>query len=112
MLNYCNRYYDRQFITLAPKAVPHKNESTAPDPVCDEEGADCREAMAALSCNEVVVEGIFLTRFKDRLATGQAAVKAANAIVKKPEIETLFDCWRPESSTKEENGSEEEDGNQ
>lgn len=93
--------YDRQFITLAPKAVP-----------CEEDGANCREAMAALSCNEVVVEGVFLTRFKDRLATGKAAVEAAEAIKKKPEIATLFDCWRPENNTKEENSRKKKEGDQ
>jgi hypothetical protein len=97
--------YDRQFVALAPKSVPPDPEK--PDPDCVGE-PDCREAMAVLSCNEVEVDGIFLTRFKDRLATGTAAKKAATKIVehvqtvaqgdvtKYAEIAAgLFDCWRP-----------------
>ena len=97
--------YDRQFIALAPKSVSHQPDPDHHDPVCDPEGAECREAMAALSCSEVVVEGIFLTRFRDRLATGTAATNAAKAIVnfvksdagaeeKRKIGGVLFDCWR------------------
>ena len=106
--------YDRQFIALAPRSVP-RTEAGEPD--CDDVNDDCREAMAALSCNEVEVRGIFLTRFKDRLATGTAAKKAAEKIVEvarnavmaaenvqEPSATTvvreyakiaaaLFDCW-------------------
>jgi hypothetical protein len=94
--------YDRQFVALAPRSVPHVRDPENPDPVCDRPGEDCREAMAVLSCNEVEVEGIFLTRFKDRLATGTAAKNAASEIVAQLKAETveprvagaLFDCWR------------------
>lgn len=97
--------YDRQFVALAPKSVPHKGDPQDSGAVCNAPEANCREAMAALSCNEVVVEGIFLTRFRDRLATGTAATNAAKAIVdfvkSKPTSEqdreiagALFDCWR------------------
>ena len=110
--------YDRQFIALAPKAVPHTNDAKPPDPACDNpESPDavCREAMAALSCNEVEVRGIFLTRFKDNLATGTAAIGAANTIkntadrLSKGEITAteyqaltaLFDCWRGRDITEQ-----------
>ena len=99
--------YDRQFIALAPKSVPHKQNSEFPDVVCDAPDAKCHEAMAALSCNEVEVRGIFLTRFKDNLATGTAATKAATTIKKAADdlvkgtgsqqeqsaIPAFFDCW-------------------
>jgi hypothetical protein len=117
--------YDRQFI--APKSVPDRpvqgpdavrEPAPAPKPdrpvqgsaaaperdECAEPGANCREAMAALSCNEVEVRGIFLTRFKDNLATGTAATKAARTIKEAAEgkgskqersaIPVLFDCWK------------------
>jgi hypothetical protein len=110
--------YDRQFIALAPKAVPHKKDLEEPDPVCDEPvsaDAACREAMAALSCSEVEVRGIFLTRFKDNLATGTAATKAASTIkttaerlsrgeATAKEYETLaaiFDCWQRQETAEQ-----------
>ena len=108
--------YDRQFIALAPRSVPG---TEAGEPDCDDVNDDCREAMAALSCNEVEVRGIFLTRFKDRLATGTAAKNTSEKIVEvarntvmaaenvqEPSAATvvreyaklaaaLFDCWEP-----------------
>lgn len=53
--------YDRDFVTVVPRsvAVPGHDQQ--------------REVMAALSCSEVEVTGIFLTGFKEYLATGQAA---------------------------------------
>ena len=97
--------YDRQFVALAPKSVRHTDDA---DPECKNEDDGCREAMAVLSCNEVEVDGIFLTKFKDRLATGNAAKEAAAKIVERvrtiaqgdvtkyAEIAAgLFDCWRP-----------------
>ena len=50
--------YDRNFVTLVPKSVP--------------DGKGGREAMAVLSCSELKVDGIFLSKFIEYLATGKA----------------------------------------
>lgn len=60
--------YDRVFVTNPPKSV------TVP-------GKDGeREAMSVLSCSELVVDGIFLTGFREHLATGKAAIDFAAKI--------------------------------
>jgi hypothetical protein len=51
--------YDRTFVIVVPKSVPVPNG---------------REAMAVLSCSNLEVKGIFLTGFKEYLATGAAAL--------------------------------------
>ena len=52
--------YDRTFVTVVPKSVPVP------------EGG--REAMAVLSCSDLEVTGIFITGFREYLATGKAAM--------------------------------------
>src|SRR5258706_8153424 len=61
--------YERDFATVVPKSVP------APGG---------REAMGALSCSELEVTGIFLTGFKEYLATGEAAERYAALFKPKP----------------------------
>jgi len=63
--------YDRTFVTIVPKSVP------AP------EGG--REAMAALSCSDLEVTGIFITGFREYLATGRAAMNYAALFNPHPE---------------------------
>jgi len=55
--------YDRKFAAVVPKSVAR-----------DDGG---KEAMAALSCSETEVSGIFLTGFTEYLATGEAAKEFA-----------------------------------
>lgn len=60
--------YDRNFVTLVPKSVADPdNKSTN---VADGGG---KEAMSALSCSDLEVKGIYLTKFVEYLATGKAA---------------------------------------
>ena len=81
--------YDRQFGTLIPKSVDADDNQNGND---DGKG---REAMAVLSCSEVGVDGIFLTRFVEHLATGQAAKNFAKALADDPEAVNLgfFECF-------------------
>jgi hypothetical protein len=90
--------YDRQFIALAPKAVrPSRRDGD------EEVHPSARDAMSALSCTDVEVKGIFLTRYSERLATGLAARDAADEL--KSDADALFaDCWgeKPDAAEKPE----------
>lgn len=46
----------------------------------DKNGSNHKEAMAVISCSDFEADGIYITRFKQRLATGTAAVNLANAM--------------------------------
>jgi hypothetical protein len=66
--------YDRDFITLVPKSV----------------GDDAnKDVMALLSCTELEVSGIFLTRYVDVVASGEAAKTFAGKLT---DGQTFFDC--------------------
>ena len=57
--------YDRTFATVIPRSVP------APD------GSPSRDAMSALACSSLSVQGITVRRFTESIATGDAAKKFA-----------------------------------
>ncbi len=94
--------YDRYFITLVPRSadMPPPENGQPPD-------EDDREAMSVLSCSKMQIEGVFLTEFTERLATGRAAHEFSKAISprgtgeqgnqeqeNKPESgEQFFDCF-------------------
>lgn len=82
--------YDRQFSILIPKSVEVENEDLG---TSDGKG---REAMAVLSCSEVGVDGITLTRFVEHLATGRAARNFARALADDPNTVNLgfFNCFK------------------
>jgi len=63
--------YDRTFVTVVPKSVPLRGGG--------------REAMAALSCSDLEVTGIFITGFREYLATGKAAMNYASLFNPHPE---------------------------
>jgi hypothetical protein len=67
--------YDRTFVTVVPKSVPLQGEPG-------------REAMAVLSCSEVEVTGIWLTGFREYLATGKAAMNYAELFNPNPAPKT------------------------
>lgn len=98
--------YDRRFLALAPKAVPEEAEPGEPQP-----SVDAREAMAALVCSELEVDGIFLTKYNEKLATGKAARNAAEVIAANPDRKSIFDCAesqppQPESEDEQSSDSE------
>lgn len=63
--------YDRDFVTVIPRSVDVAE--------LGESGAG-REAMSAIACSEVEVDGVFLTRFVEHVATGRAARNFAQAL--------------------------------
>ena len=87
--------YDRQFGTLIPKSVSVEEDQNG--------SSKGREAMAVLACSDVGVDGIFLTRFVEHLATGQAARNFAKELADSPDNVNLgffqcFDAGTPEDS--------------
>ena len=76
--------YDRNFATVIPKSVPGVVGN--PDP-------NAREAMSALSCSKVSTDGIFLSGFKESLATGGAA-KAYAEKIRQGQTTTMFNCFK------------------
>lgn len=74
--------YDRKFFAVVPKSVPRG------------EGKDGTEAMSALSCSELEVDGIFLTRFVENLATGEAGLKFADRISQDGNSGGFFQCYK------------------
>lgn len=82
--------YDRNFVTVIPKSVPTADGG--------------KEAMSALACSDIEVEGIFLSKFVESLATGQAAIALAKQRAEDPESESLdpiFDCYEKNASSSE-----------
>lgn len=75
--------YKRSFVTIAPKSV------TAED--------GTKEAMSVLSCSELEVDGIRLSKFVEQLATGKAAKILAATLAADGNgadmADVIFDCW-------------------
>jgi hypothetical protein len=71
--------YDRNFIAIAPRSVPLANGG--------------KDAMAALSCSELVVKGIFVNKFVEYLATGKAGAALAKDIGASGEDFGFFRCF-------------------
>ena len=66
--------YDRYVVTLIPRSVhvaPDPDDGIPPN--ADDVLRPGKEAMSVLSCSSLQIEGIFLTEFIERLATGRAA---------------------------------------
>lgn len=76
--------YDRWFATNPPTSVSSPAKDGKPA---------TRDAMAVLSCSELVVAGIFLTGFTEHLATGQAAKDFAEQLKADPKkVDDFFQC--------------------
>lgn len=70
--------YDRDFATIIPTSVKYAGGA---------EGET--DAMALVQCTELQVDGIFLSKFSDFTATGQAAIDLS---VSDPELGALSEC--------------------
>ncbi|MFO1026445.1 MAG: hypothetical protein U1E70_14820 [Acetobacteraceae bacterium] len=69
--------YDRQFATVIPRSVT--DDPTVPGnglPL----GSSGKEVMSLAGCSNLQVDGIFLSRFIENLATGRAAKNYATAL--------------------------------
>ena len=79
--------YDRTFATVIPRSVEQQ-----------ENGLVTRDAMSALVCSNLVVDGITIRRYTESLATGQAATNFANNLgaqnnaAAAAKIKNFFDC--------------------
>ena len=71
--------YDRNYVTIAPRSVP-----------IDDGGKD---AMAALSCSELEVDGLYVTKFVEYLATGKAGIRFARRFGETGESGDIFQCF-------------------
>lgn len=80
--------YDRYFLSLVPRSVDAAANSAAGTT------ESAKEAMAALSCSNLKIEGIFLTEFTERLATGRAARNFAKSLKNDADqAGDFFDCF-------------------
>lgn len=82
--------YDRAFATVIPRSVP-----------VDPTKGGGNDAMSALVCSELAVDGITVRRYTESLATGLAAVKFAKALAapgtppsEAARIKDFFDCFK------------------
>jgi hypothetical protein len=83
--------YDRTFATVIPRSV-------------DRTGAtQSRDAMSALVCSNLAVEGITIRKYTESLATGEAATKFAAKLssdsknegdAKAENLKDFFDCFK------------------
>ncbi|HMD65447.1 MAG TPA: hypothetical protein VKG22_02200 [Stellaceae bacterium] len=85
--------YDRTFATVIPRSVEHQ-----------ENGLVTRDAMSALVCSNLVVDGITIRRYTESLATGKAAKMFAdnlggqNHAVAAAKIKDFFDCFKQQTN--------------
>lgn len=80
--------YDRNFVALVPRSVTTDTNHAPKD----------KEAMSAISCSKMEIKRIFLTKFIERLATGQAAETLASSINDSSAAFNLKDCFGAKSS--------------
>ncbi|NBC13332.1 MAG: hypothetical protein GVY09_08300 [Gammaproteobacteria bacterium] len=85
--------YDRDFATIIPRSVPV------------DEGSEDRDVMSLFGCNAVETEGIFLVRYTENIATGDAAADLASLFRQEPdassgaadgeenEVRNVFNCF-------------------
>ena len=75
--------YKRDFLTLVPKSVPVGGNPPQ------------RDVMASLVCSEVVVDGIWLNKYVEYVATGAAAQSfAAQLRGGNTQADKFFDCYK------------------
>lgn len=78
--------YDRRFLAISPKSV--EVAETKEEPNKAQNDSKPRDTMSVLSCSHTEVDGLFLTKFVERLATGATAYKFATKTVGGD----IFDC--------------------
>jgi hypothetical protein len=79
--------YRRDFATIVPKSVPIDADVAR------------RDAMSALVCSELVVNGIWLNSYVEYLASGEAAKNFAKELAKKgaDPADNFFNCYKTDS---------------
>lgn len=86
--------YDRAFATVIPRSVQGG-------------AAEERDAMSALVCSELAVEGITLRRYTESIATGPAAATFARRLreTDNSQIRDFFDCFKTQQPAQVGSGS-------
>jgi hypothetical protein len=81
--------YDRKFAAVIPRSVPI-------------DGTKGRDAMAVISCSELEIDGIFLSKFVEYLATGEASKTFAKKLTqnKNAGASRIFECYDDTISNK------------
>ena len=84
--------YDRTFASVIPRSVDRMDATRS------------RDAMSALVCSNLSVEGITIRKYTESLATGEAATKFAAKLssgskgesdaAKTEELKDFFDCFK------------------
>ena len=85
--------YDRTFATVIPRSVDKPQGGLA-----------ARDAMSALVCSNLIVDGITIRKYTESLATGQAATQFADHLTKTEDpagkIKDFFDCFKDQEKQK------------
>lgn len=83
--------YDRQFATIVPRSVDLPANATDTGLATPSQG---KEIMAVVSCSDVEIQGIFLTKFVESLATGRAARGFARRLADdQANANSIFACF-------------------
>lgn len=93
--------YDRDFAAVVPRSAPPAPNSPA----------NHRDAMSAIACSDMTVDGIALRRYTESIATGQAASSFATRLAQPqtPQqyaLKDFFDCFREQRTGQNQQGSE------
>lgn len=98
--------YRRDFAAIVPRSVPVSVQASTPLPgggSAQGGGAPASwDAMAALVCSDLLVSGIWLDRYEENLATGQAAITLAKALADEKrgaQARQFFTCFQPSTPT-------------
>jgi hypothetical protein len=93
--------YDRTFAAIVPRSADPSPAAPGSAPPANAG----RDAMAALVCSDLKVEGITIRSYTDSMATGDAAVRfASNLGNNRAAIGDLFSCFRARPTTGGGNG--------
>lgn len=87
--------YDRTYATVIPRSVATTTAN----------GVQFRDAMSALVCSELAVDGITIRRYTESLATGRAATRFAAKLAEgtNPQatgarVKDFFDCFKDQGT--------------
>lgn len=95
--------YDRDFAVVIPKSVDRFSSAEEPnaDGTKKKVVVKYRDAMSAMSCTDMEVDGIFMTRFSESIATGYAAENFASKLALQGasvQAEKFFSCFDASST--------------
>jgi hypothetical protein len=89
--------YDRTFATVIPRTAPVIPAGQSGQPEPSNQTGQKQEAMAAIACSSLQVNGITIRRFTESIATGEAArlfARALKADADRKSVKDFFDCFK------------------